>query len=58
TTKPLGKGTGMGLSISYQIITDKHGGSIECSSRPEAGATFTIKIPICQSSRTQGVEHN
>ncbi|MEO0887393.1 MAG: ATP-binding protein, partial [Cyanobacteria bacterium J06648_10] len=28
TTKPIGKGTGMGMSISYQIITEKHGGQL------------------------------
>ncbi|MEH2113024.1 ATP-binding protein [Nostoc sp.] len=46
TTKPIGKGTGMGLSISYQIITDKHGGSLQCISSPGQGAEFVISIPI------------
>ncbi|MBD2437654.1 PAS domain S-box protein [Nostoc sp. FACHB-110] len=46
TTKPVGKGTGMGLSISYQIITEKHRGKIECRSQPEGGTEFVIKIPI------------
>ncbi len=46
TTKPIGKGTGMGLSISYQIITEKHGGSLQCISLPEQGAEFVITIPI------------
>ncbi|MEH2418843.1 ATP-binding protein [Nostoc sp.] len=45
TTKPVGKGTGMGLSISYQIITEKHGGSLQCISLPEQGAEFVITIP-------------
>ncbi|KAF3884488.1 MULTISPECIES: sensor histidine kinase [Nostocales] len=48
TTKPVNKGTGMGLSISYQIITDKHNGKLECFSTPEAGAEFVIQIPIQQ----------
>ena len=48
TTKPVGKGTGMGLSISYQIITEKHGGSLSCISEPGKGAEFQIRIPICQ----------
>ncbi|QFS45638.1 sensor histidine kinase [Nostoc sphaeroides] len=46
TTKPIGKGTGMGLSISYQIITEKHGGSLQCISLPGQGAEFVITIPI------------
>jgi PAS domain S-box-containing protein len=48
TTKAIGKGTGMGLSISYQIISDRHGGSLECISQPGAGAEFVIAIPLCQ----------
>jgi signal transduction histidine kinase len=46
TTKPVGQGTGMGLSISYQIITGKHGGSLQCISSPGQGAEFVIAIPI------------
>ena len=46
TTKPVGKGTGMGLSISYQIIAEKHGGSLRCISSPGQGAEFVIAIPI------------
>jgi len=49
TTKPIGKGTGMGLSISYQIITQRHGGSLECISQPGQGAKFVITIPLYQS---------
>jgi two-component system, NtrC family, sensor kinase len=45
TTKPIGKGTGMGLSISYQIVTDRHGGSLTCDSAAGSGTTFTIQIP-------------
>jgi PAS domain S-box-containing protein len=49
TTKPVGKGTGMGLSISYQIITQRHGGSLECVSSPGGGSTsFAITIPLRQ----------
>jgi two-component system, NtrC family, sensor kinase len=46
TTKPVGKGTGMGLSISYQIITERHQGSLECKSTPGQGAEFKIILPI------------
>ncbi|MGI0485652.1 ATP-binding protein [Pantanalinema rosaneae CENA516] len=46
TTKPIGKGTGMGMSISYQIITEKHGGRLECVSQLGAGTEFIIQIPV------------
>ena len=51
TTKAVGKGTGMGLSISYQIVVEKHGGEFWCESAPGQGAEFVIRIPIRQSSR-------
>ena len=51
TTKPVGKGTGMGLSISYKIITQKHNGSLQCISKPELGAEFVIEIPIRQTQK-------
>ena len=46
TTKVVGRGTGMGLSISYQIVTERHGGSLDCVSTQGQGTTFTIKIPL------------
>ncbi len=50
TTKPIGIGTGMGLAISYQIVTHKHCGSLECVSEPGNGTEFVIKIPLnCDS---------
>jgi signal transduction histidine kinase len=48
TTKPVGKGSGLGLSISYQIIVQKHRGNITCTSSVGKGAEFTIEIPIEQ----------
>jgi len=48
TTKPIGKGTGMGMAISYQIITEKHGGKLEFFSTPEQGTEFVVKIPVQQ----------
>lgn len=45
TTKPVGSGTGLGMSISYQII-NKHGGQLKCVSAPLQGTEFIIKIPI------------
>lgn len=48
TTKPIGKGTGMGLSISYQIVAEKHHGSLSCQSEVAKGTEFTIEIPTKQ----------
>ncbi|WP_084669118.1 PAS domain-containing protein [Spirulina major] len=53
TTKAIGQGTGLGMSISYQIITEKHHGSIRCQSKPGEGTTFIITIPVQQHSAAQ-----
>lgn len=45
TTKPVGVGTGLGLSVSFGII-DKHGGKISAHSEEGQGTTFTIVLPI------------
>lgn len=50
TTKGVGKGTGLGMSISYQIVTEKHKGSLECLSPEGKGAEFVIQIPMSQAS--------
>jgi signal transduction histidine kinase len=50
TTKPMGKGIGMGMSISYQIITEKHSGHLICCSTPGEGTEFVIRIPCAQSA--------
>ncbi|OCQ99209.1 PAS domain-containing sensor histidine kinase [Oscillatoriales cyanobacterium USR001] len=46
TTKPVGKGTGMGLSISYQIIVERHKGELNCISEVGQGTEFIIKLPL------------
>jgi len=46
TTRPVGMGAGLGLSVSYVIITNNHKGSIEVSSQQGEGTCFTIKLPI------------
>ncbi|WP_158633026.1 GAF domain-containing sensor histidine kinase [Dulcicalothrix desertica] len=46
TTKDVGKNTGMGLSLSYQIVTQYHGGSLKCFSTVGNGASFVIEIPM------------
>ena len=44
TTKPTGQGTGLGLSLSYDIIK-AHGGEIKVETKEGDGATFIIKLP-------------
>lgn len=46
TTKGVGMGTGLGLSVSYYIITKTHNGTIDVSSSPGKGAVFTINLPL------------
>jgi signal transduction histidine kinase len=45
TTKPTGEGTGLGLSLSHDIVVSQHGGSIEVSSAKGEFAEFTITLP-------------
>ena len=53
TTKPVGIGSGLGLSISKQIL-EKHGGSIEFESEVGVGTTFHIRIPVAQARKGAG----
>ncbi|MGX8695410.1 MAG: sensor histidine kinase [Prevotella sp.] len=46
TTKPVGQGTGLGMSITRDIIENKHGGKVTFSSVEGEGTTFTFTIPI------------
>ncbi|MEH2009268.1 sensor histidine kinase [Nostoc sp.] len=46
TTKEIGKGTGLGMAISYQIIVNRHQGFLKCRSRPGEGTEFWIQIPV------------
>jgi signal transduction histidine kinase len=45
TTKPTGVGTGLGLSLSYDIVTKGHGGSLTVQTPPEGGTAFVIQLP-------------
>ncbi|MEC4803651.1 MAG: AAA family ATPase [Jaaginema sp. PMC 1079.18] len=46
TTKEVGKGTGLGMAIAQQIITEKHGGKIICESNLGRGTTFILDLPV------------
>jgi signal transduction histidine kinase len=46
TTKPVGQGSGLGLSISYQIVVEQHNGVLTCTSQSGQGTEFWIEIPI------------
>ncbi|WP_214460303.1 sensor histidine kinase [Flavihumibacter fluvii] len=46
TTKPAGQGTGLGLSLSYDIISKGYGGQLEASESLDGGSVFTIVLPM------------
>ncbi|MBS1523133.1 MAG: histidine kinase [Bacteroidetes bacterium] len=46
TTKPTGEGTGLGLSLSYDIVVKAHSGKIDVKSKPGEGSEFKISLPI------------
>lgn len=50
STKPVGKGAGLGLSICYQVIVEQHSGDIRCVSAPGLGAEFILEIPLRQTT--------
>jgi signal transduction histidine kinase/ligand-binding sensor domain-containing protein len=46
TTKPSGQGTGLGLSMSYEIVTKGHGGELKVETKEGEGSVFTIVLPV------------
>jgi two-component system NtrC family sensor kinase len=56
TTKEVGKGTGLGLAIAYDIVVNKHGGSIDVSSEVGSGTTFIITLPVKKEQNSQDTD--
>jgi signal transduction histidine kinase len=54
TTKPVGKGVGLGLSTCYGIVR-QHGGEIDCQNRPEGGAVFRLVLPAAVAAPVDAV---
>ncbi len=52
TTKDVGKGTGQGLAIAYDVIVRKHSGRISFETRPERGTTFLVQLPLEEHEET------
>lgn len=46
TTKKVGQGTGLGLSVSYQVVVEQHRGELKCMSEYSKGTVFQITIPV------------
>jgi signal transduction histidine kinase len=46
TTKEIGQGTGLGLSVSYFIITNNHTGQMEVQCKPGQGTCFILRLPL------------
>jgi two-component system sensor histidine kinase HupT/HoxJ len=57
TTKPVGQGTGLGLSVSYGII-DSMGGQMGYRRAPAGGAIFYFELPAAHSEPVTGVSHD
>jgi len=54
TTKEIGQGTGLGLSVSYFIITNNHKGQMEVQSKPGQGTCFTLRLPLVAAPDSSG----
>jgi signal transduction histidine kinase len=50
TTKPTGQGTGLGLSLAYDIVTKGHGGNLAVESTPGSGTSFVIQFPTNEAN--------
>ncbi|MEM0962579.1 MAG: ATP-binding protein [Bacteroidota bacterium] len=51
TTKPTGQGTGLGLSLAYDIVTQGHGGTLSVESEPGQGTAFVLSLPVAANEK-------
>jgi len=58
TTKGVGKGTGQGLAMAYNVIQKKHGGSIRFETKTGEGTTFIIRLPRGDTDSPAGADSN
>jgi signal transduction histidine kinase len=56
TTKPAGEGTGLGLSLSYDIVVKQHGGSIEVDTQPGEFTEFKVILPRMAATSKAGAD--
>jgi two-component system NtrC family sensor kinase len=56
TTKPAGEGTGLGLSLSYDIVVKQHGGSIEVDTQPGEFTEFKVILPRMAAASKAGAD--
>jgi len=52
TTKPTGQGTGLSLSLAYDIITKGHGGELKVETREGDGSEFIIQLPVSKTTES------
>ncbi len=57
TTKEVGKGSGQGLAFVYDVIVNKHEGSVHAFSPVEGGTTFVLCLPVASNSKTKRQDH-
>jgi signal transduction histidine kinase len=56
TTKPAGEGTGLGLSLSHDIVVKQHAGSIEVDTRPGEFTEFKVILPRTAATSKAGAD--
>ena len=56
TTKPAGEGTGLGLSLSHDIVVKKHAGSIEVDTQPGEFTEFRVILPRMAATSKAGAD--